>query len=36
VIDDEPYLDKGSLFLVSTKDGNVRVKQLDKDLSALG
>ena len=36
VINDEPYiLDEGSLFLVSTKKGNVRLKQLDKDLSAL-
>ena len=36
VINDEPYiLDKGSLFLVSTKDGKTRVKQFDKDLSAL-
>jgi len=36
VINDEPYiLDKGSLFLISTKDGKVLLKQLDKDMSAL-
>jgi hypothetical protein len=36
VINDEPYLlDKGCLFLVSTQDGNVRLKQLDPDLPAL-
>ena len=36
VINDKPYLlDKGCLFLVSTQDGNVRLKQLDKDLPAL-
>ena len=31
MINDEPFIvDKGSLFLVSTQDGNVRLKQFDK------
>ena len=36
MINDEPYtVDEGSLFLVSTQDGNVRLKQFDKDALAL-
>lgn len=36
VINDERYLlDNGSLFLVSTREGNVRLKQLHNDVSAL-
>jgi len=32
MINDTPYMvDKGALFLVSTQDGSVRVKQFDKD-----
>jgi hypothetical protein len=36
MINDKPYIvDEGSLFLVSTQDGNVRLKQFDKDGLAL-
>ena len=36
MINDEPYnVDEGSLFLVSTQDGSVRLRQFDKDALAL-
>ena len=36
MLNEEPYvLEKGTLFLVSTRGGQPRVKQLDKDLSVL-